>query len=87
MPWTFCLQGCGRAAALKFADKGYNVVVAARAPERLQAVAEEIMQKNKNKEGAGDILEMLCDYTFQCGIGNSLFHLVTASPIQLSDIR
>lgn len=46
-------QGCGRAAALKFAGKGYNVVVAARAPERLEAVAEEIMLKSNNKAGAG----------------------------------
>lgn len=46
-------QGCGRATALKFAEKGYNVVVAAREPERLEAVAREIMQIGSQREGSG----------------------------------
>lgn len=34
-------QGCGRALATLFAQEGYNVVLAARAPERLEAAALE----------------------------------------------
>jgi len=37
-------QGCGRATALMFAKKGYNVVVAAREPTRLADVALEVGQ-------------------------------------------
>ena len=35
-------QGVGRAAALAFARKGWNVAVCARQPERLHQVAEEL---------------------------------------------
>eukprot|EP00241_Pyramimonas_parkeae_P019631 CAMPEP_0114281500 /NCGR_PEP_ID=MMETSP0059-20121206/3035_1 /TAXON_ID=36894 /ORGANISM="Pyramimonas parkeae, Strain CCMP726" /LENGTH=317 /DNA_ID=CAMNT_0001402033 /DNA_START=153 /DNA_END=1106 /DNA_ORIENTATION=- len=46
-------QGCGRAAALKFAELGYNVVVAARQQDRLERVAELVIQKAGNRPGAG----------------------------------
>lgn len=36
-----CTQGVGRATALVFARKGYNVVVAARDPTKLQYVAQD----------------------------------------------
>uniref|UniRef100_A0A7S0WIV6 Uncharacterized protein n=1 Tax=Pyramimonas obovata TaxID=1411642 RepID=A0A7S0WIV6_9CHLO len=36
-------QGCGKETALLFARQGYNVVVAAREPERLQRVARQIV--------------------------------------------
>ncbi|MBD1909134.1 MULTISPECIES: SDR family oxidoreductase [unclassified Leptolyngbya] len=39
---TGASQGIGKATALKFAQKGYNVVLAARQPDRLEAVAKEI---------------------------------------------
>lgn len=39
---TGASQGIGRATALLFARKGYNLVLAARQPERLHAVAQEI---------------------------------------------
>lgn len=39
---TGASQGIGKATAYQFAQTGYNVVLAARQPERLQAVAEEL---------------------------------------------
>lgn len=39
---TGASQGIGRATALLFARKGYDLVLAARHPDRLQAVAQEI---------------------------------------------
>ncbi|CAD5976121.1 3-oxoacyl-[acyl-carrier-protein] reductase FabG [Planktothrix tepida] len=40
---TGASQGSGKATALLFAQKGYNVILAAREPERLEAVAEEVL--------------------------------------------
>jgi len=51
-------QGCGRATALQFAGKGYNVVVAARAADRLESVAQEIMAKASNRSGAALAVQM-----------------------------
>eukprot|EP00898_Chlorokybus_atmophyticus_P003553 jgi/Chlat1/4199/Chrsp27S04292 len=52
-------QGSGRAAARLFAKEGFNVVVIARKPERLQAVADEITANAKRESAAlavpGDI--------------------------------
>ena len=46
MPQTVLItgasQGCGKATALLFARKGYDVILAARQPDRLEAVAAEI---------------------------------------------
>jgi NADP-dependent 3-hydroxy acid dehydrogenase YdfG len=39
---TGASQGCGRATALLFAKKGYNVILAARLADRLHEVADEI---------------------------------------------
>jgi short-subunit dehydrogenase len=39
---TGASQGIGKATALLFARKGYNIVLAARQPDRLSAVAQEI---------------------------------------------
>lgn len=39
--------------ALKFAERGYNVVVAARQQERLEAVAEQVMMIRGKRDGAG----------------------------------
>jgi short-subunit dehydrogenase len=39
---TGASQGIGKATALLFARNGYNLVLAARQPERLEAVAEEV---------------------------------------------
>lgn len=39
---TGASQGCGRATALLFAKKGYNIVLAARSADRLNEVADEI---------------------------------------------
>ncbi|NEQ30269.1 MAG: SDR family oxidoreductase [Leptolyngbya sp. SIO4C5] len=44
---TGASQGSGRAAALLFAEKGYNVAIAARQLERLEAVAAEIRAKGQ----------------------------------------
>lgn len=40
---TGASQGTGKATALLFAKKGYNVILAAREPERLETVANEIL--------------------------------------------
>lgn len=39
---TGASQGIGKATALRFAREGYNIVLAARQPDRLEAVANEI---------------------------------------------
>ena len=39
---TGASQGAGKATALRFAQEGWDVTLAARSPERLEAVAEEI---------------------------------------------
>jgi short-subunit dehydrogenase len=39
---TGASQGSGKATAILFAQKGYDVVLAARQPDRLEAVAQEI---------------------------------------------
>jgi short-subunit dehydrogenase len=39
---TGASQGIGRETALLFARNGYNVVLAARKPDRLEALAHEI---------------------------------------------
>lgn len=39
---TGASQGIGKATALLFARKGYDIVLAARQPERLEAVAQEV---------------------------------------------
>lgn len=54
------LQGVGRATALLFARKGYNVVVAAREPSRLQYVASEVAAL-AGRQGAA--LAVPCDVT------------------------
>jgi short-subunit dehydrogenase len=41
---TGASQGIGKATAQLFAQKGYNLVLAARQPERLTAVAQELQQ-------------------------------------------
>ncbi|VXD19225.1 Oxidoreductase [Planktothrix serta PCC 8927] len=40
---TGASQGTGKATALLFAQKGYNVILAAREPERLEAVADQVL--------------------------------------------
>lgn len=45
---TGASQGIGRATAHLFARKGYDLVLAARQPERLQAVAQEIQSLGQN---------------------------------------
>jgi NAD(P)-dependent dehydrogenase (short-subunit alcohol dehydrogenase family) len=44
---TGASQGIGKATALRFAQAGYNVVLAARQPERLEAVAAEVRSLNQ----------------------------------------
>jgi short-subunit dehydrogenase len=39
---TGASQGIGKATALLFASKGYNLVLAARQAERLASVAQEV---------------------------------------------
>lgn len=39
---TGASQGIGRATALKFAQAGYGVVLAARQPDRLEAAAQDV---------------------------------------------
>lgn len=55
-------QGCGRALALLFAQEGYNVVVAARTPDRLDKVAQEC-SAIASKVGAGSHLAIPTDVT------------------------
>lgn len=45
---TGASQGIGKAIALLFAQKGYDVVLAARQADRLNAVAEEIRAKGRD---------------------------------------
>lgn len=40
---TGASQGTGKATALLFAKKGYNVILAAREPERLEALANQVL--------------------------------------------
>ncbi|MFE4106625.1 SDR family oxidoreductase [Almyronema epifaneia] len=44
---TGASQGSGRAAALLFAEQGYNVAIAARQSDRLEAVAAEIIARGQ----------------------------------------
>lgn len=46
------LQGIGRATALVFARKGFNVVVAARDPTKLQYVADDCCQAAARQQAA-----------------------------------
>jgi Short-chain alcohol dehydrogenase of unknown specificity len=45
---TGASQGIGKATALLFAQKGYDVVLAAREPDRLNSVAQEIRLKGRD---------------------------------------
>jgi NADP-dependent 3-hydroxy acid dehydrogenase YdfG len=45
---TGASQGIGRSTALLFAQKGYDLVLAAREPDRLNAVAQEIRANNRD---------------------------------------
>lgn len=45
---TGASQGIGKATALLFAEKGYDVVLAAREPDRLNTLAHEIRTKDRN---------------------------------------
>lgn len=56
----FLSQGIGRAAALLFAKKGFNVVVAARDMQKLQYVAQDCSQA-AGRQGAS--LAVQCDVT------------------------
>lgn len=38
-------QGIGKATAYRFAQEGYNIILAAREPERLKAVADELRSR------------------------------------------
>ncbi|KAK9816654.1 hypothetical protein WJX72_003328 [[Myrmecia] bisecta] len=58
-------QGIGRATALLFARKGYNVVVAARQPERLQYVADDC-KAAAGRNGAS--LAVPCDITKEADV-------------------
>ena len=55
-----CMQGIGRATALLFAKKGFNVVVAARDLTKLQYVAHDCAQA-AGRQGAS--LAVQCDVT------------------------
>jgi NADP-dependent 3-hydroxy acid dehydrogenase YdfG len=39
---TGASQGIGKATTLRFAREGYNIVLAARQPDRLKAAADEV---------------------------------------------
>ncbi len=54
---TGASQGSGKATAHLFAQNGYSVVLAARQPERLEAVAQDIRAKG------GDALAISTDVT------------------------
>ncbi|MEQ8754025.1 MAG: SDR family NAD(P)-dependent oxidoreductase [Coleofasciculus sp. G1-WW12-02] len=54
---TGASQGSGKATANLFAQNGYSVVLAARQPERLEAVAQDIRAKG------GDALAIPTDVT------------------------
>lgn len=54
---TGASQGIGRSTALFFAQKGYDLVLAAREPDRLNAVAQEIRAKGR------DVLAVPTDVT------------------------
>jgi short-subunit dehydrogenase len=54
---TGASQGIGKQTALLFARKGYNLVLAARRPEVLEAAAQEI----KNLGNNNDVLTVSCD--------------------------
>ncbi|GAX41376.1 short-chain dehydrogenase/reductase SDR [Tolypothrix sp. NIES-4075] len=41
---TGASQGIGKATALEFARQGYNIVLAARQPDRLEAAAIEVRE-------------------------------------------
>ncbi len=54
---TGASQGIGKQTALLFARKGYNLVLAARRPDVLEAAAQEI----KNLSNNNDVLTVVCD--------------------------
>lgn len=54
---TGASQGIGKQTAILFARKGYNLVLAARRPEILEAAAQEI----KNLGNNNDVLTVSCD--------------------------
>jgi NAD(P)-dependent dehydrogenase (short-subunit alcohol dehydrogenase family) len=56
---TGATSGIGRAAALRFADEGARVALAARSREALKETAEEI------RERGGEALEVLADVTVE----------------------
>ena len=45
---TGASQGIGKATALLFANKGYDVVLAARQPDRLEAAAIEVRNRGRS---------------------------------------
>eukprot|EP00238_Polyblepharides_amylifera_P009968 CAMPEP_0196587144 /NCGR_PEP_ID=MMETSP1081-20130531/56566_1 /TAXON_ID=36882 /ORGANISM="Pyramimonas amylifera, Strain CCMP720" /LENGTH=287 /DNA_ID=CAMNT_0041909247 /DNA_START=481 /DNA_END=1344 /DNA_ORIENTATION=+ len=59
-------QGCGRATALLFAEKGYNIVVAAREPERLQSVVDQVNKITGLNKGLG----VPTDITSEASVAN-----------------
>lgn len=61
------MQGIGRATALVFAKKGYNVVVVARDATKLQYVANDCAQA-AGRQGAS--LGVICDVTDERQVGH-----------------
>ena len=52
---TGASQGIGKATALLFARKGYNIVLAARQADRLETAAKEV------RELGPEVLAVSCD--------------------------
>ena len=61
---TGASQGIGKATALLFARKGYNIVLAARQADRLEAAAKEV------RELGSEALAVACDVRDSVQVNN-----------------